>query len=123
MKKRAVWGWWPFCIVPLAVFAFSMVMHSCGDDNICKDLEIRESQDDCQAYGDRFQCSSINFEADTGLCTVDNCTLCSCTQVSTTEDAASCLFYGNYYGCLATFTPDTMRCQLGGQCNQAGPFP
>ena len=121
MKKRAVRGWWPYCIVPLAVFGFSILMHSCGGDDNCKDLEVKESQEACQIYGDQFGCSSINFEASTGLCVVDNCTLCSCTDVNMTTQA-NCTFYGLYFGCLSTFDSEAMTCQLGGKCN-AGAFP
>src|SRR5262245_29860800 len=120
MKKRAVRGWWLYFIVPLAVFGFSILMHSCGGGDDCKDLEVLDSQDACQTYGERFQCGSINFEASTGLCTVDGCRLCSCTDVNMT-DQANCTFYGLYFNCLATFNPEAMTCQLGGKCN-AGPF-
>ena len=122
MKKRFS-RWWVFCGVPLIVFGFSLIMHSCGgNDNICSDQNAEPSSQDCTDYGKMFGCSSISYTESNGLCVVDGCTICSCLDIHTTPDQASCDAYGAYYGCLSTFTADTGNCNLGGQC-QNGPYP
>lgn len=122
MKKR-VSRWWLFCVIPLVVFGFSMVMHSCGgNDNICSDQQALPSQQDCTDYAKMFGCSSSSYDDSNGLCVIDGCTICSCLDIHTTADAAACSAYGTYFGCLPTFTAENGNCNLGGMCEH-GPVP
>ena len=65
-----------YWLVPVFFLGASVIFQACGDDDdggLCEDEEILPSEEACETFGAEGDCEFIEFDPDTGICSVNDC--------------------------------------------------